>query len=93
MVIWSVVVSLLAVNVALAACSVGGVVISIVNIFQGNAGAGVFLLGGALASAGLAIFMFFACRYVGKAMIFLTKKMGILIKRCFVRKKQEEESL
>jgi len=87
-VLWSVVISLYAVNVSFAACGVGGVALSVAHICGGDAGAGVFLLGAALVLAGLAIFMFFACRYLTQGMAFLTRKIWLVIKRAFVCKEE-----
>ena len=85
------VISLYAANVSFAACAVGGVILFVVYSMAGNIGGGVFLLGSALVLAGLSIFMFFACRYITKGMVLLTKKMFIIIKRTFVRKEQKNE--
>ena len=89
--LWCVVVSLYAANVSFAACAVGGVILSVVYIMAGNVGGGIFLLGSAFVLAGLAIFLFFGCRYTTKGMIFLTKKIFAMSKRVFVRKEKKDE--
>lgn len=85
-VLWSLVVSIYAVDVALAACLLGGMGGSVVLFIAGNPLSAVALLSAGLVCAGLAIFLFFGCKAATKGTILLTKKMLLGVKKCFVRK-------
>lgn len=87
--LWSIVASVWAVFASLAATSVGGLFASIVFISTGNALSGIALTGAAVFCAGLAIFTFFGCIEATKATVLLTKKIALLIKKCFVTKEEE----
>ncbi len=85
-VIWSVVLVLYAVDFSLAACGVGGVVAAIILLFTGNFTQAAFLFGCGIFSAGLAILFFFVCNFVAKGMLWLSKKILLAVKRCFIKK-------
>ena len=84
--IWAVVVSLWASFAALVGSSVGGVLGGFLFIGLGKSPAGFGLIGCALVCGGLAILMFYACKYATIAMVWLTKKIALLIKKCFTKK-------
>ena len=84
--IWSVVVSLWASFGAMVGCGVGGVLGGILFIVLGKLPAGFGLLGCALVCGGLSILTFYACKYTTVAMAWLTKKIALLIKKCFTKK-------
>ena len=84
--IWAIVVSLWASFAALVGSSVGGVLGGFLFIGLGKSPAGFGLIGCALVCGGLAILMFYACKYATIAMVWLTKKIALLIKKCFTRK-------
>ncbi len=87
-VLWSLVVSMWAIFVSLVACGIGGVLAGVVIACAGQGLTGVAIVGGGIACAGLAIFFFFVCRATTKGGWWLTKKMLIGIKRCFVKKEK-----
>jgi uncharacterized membrane protein len=87
--LWSIVASVWAVFASLSAASVCGLFASIVFITTGNALSGLALIGSSLFCAGLAIVAFFGCLETTKATVLLTKKIALLIKKCFVKKEEE----
>ena len=84
--IWSVVISFWAVFASLGVCSPILAIIGIIYLFNGNALSGIAVIGSGIFSAGLTIFLFYFCKAFSKAMLKLSKKMFIGIKRCFVKK-------
>ena len=84
--IWAVVVSLWASFGAMVGGGVGGVLGGILFIGLGKFPAGFGILACALVCGGLAILMFYACKYTTRAMAWLTKKIALLIKKCFTKK-------
>ncbi len=86
--IWSVDISLWAVEVALIASAPSCVLLGVVYICTGHGVTGAAAIFAGVFCAGLSIFMFFACRGVTKAMLRLTKKIALGIKRCFIRKEK-----
>ena len=85
-VLWSLVVSIYAVDVALAACLLGGLGGGVGLFIAGNPFSALFLLGAGLVCGGLSIFLFFGCKAATKGTVLLTRKMLIGVKKCFVRK-------
>ena len=85
-VLWSVVISLYAVDVSLAACLFGGIGGGIVLFITGNPFSALFLLGAGLVCGGLSIFLFFGCKAATKGTVLLAKQMLLGVKKCFVRK-------
>ena len=81
--IWAVVVSLWAVFGALAGASVGGILGGILFLCLGKTPAGFGLMSAALVCGGLAILIFYACKYTTRATAWLTKKIALGIKKCF----------
>ncbi len=60
---WSLIAAFWAIGAAVAACVVGGLVTAVLSWTQGFVWSGVALLGAAVFCAGLAIVLFYACRY------------------------------
>ena len=87
--IWAVIISLWAVFISLAACSVGGILMCFVHCIGTNFASGAMMLAFALICSGLSIFIFFGCKAASKGTFWLTKKITILIKNCFIRKEHE----
>lgn len=87
-VIWSVILSLWAVEAALALSAVGGVVLGAVLSCQGNALPGLAVIGAGLACAGLSIFLFFGCKEVTRGILSLTGKLVLGVKNCFVKREE-----
>ena len=85
-VLWSLVVSIYAVDVSLAACLLGGIGGGVGLFIAGNLFSALFLLGAGLVCGGLSIFLFFGCKAATKGTVLLTKKMLFGVKKCFVRK-------
>lgn len=86
--VWSVIISLWAVFASLVACAAGGIIAGIVFIVVDHALTGVCMIGAALVCAGLSIFSFFGCKAATKGLLWLTKKLVIGIKKCFVKKEE-----
>ena len=85
---WSVMISLWAAFGTLAGGGIGGVLGSILFLCTGNALAGFAILGGGLVCAGLAIFAFYGCKEATKGVLWLTKKIAVAIKKCFIKKEK-----
>ena len=86
--VWSVIISLWAVFASLVACAAGVIIAGIVFIVVGHALTGVCMIGAALVCAGLSIFSFFGCKAATKGLLWLTKKLALGIKKCFVKKEE-----
>lgn len=84
--IWSVAISLSAVWLAFAVSPLAGVFLLIVSALQGNFGGGMMLLGSGCMLGGLSIFLFKPCLLLFKGSWFVTKKLFLAIKRCFIKK-------
>lgn len=84
-VLWSVIISLYSVAVSFVACAVGGVISGVMFIFFGKYAAGVFLLGAGILVLGLGILMFIGCNYATKGIVWLSRKIWLFIKSCFVK--------
>ena len=87
--IWSVVITLGAVFVSLAACLFGGVVLGVALAVQGRAISGFAVLGAALVCAGVAILVAFLCQLAVKGTLLLTKKTALGIKKIFMKRGDE----
>lgn len=88
--LWAVIISLWAVFVSFAACFVSGVLACVFFTAGGNGVAGVAVLATGIVCAGLSIFVFHGCKAVTKGTLFLTKKMAIWIKKCFIRREDTQ---
>ncbi len=88
-VVWSVLISLWAVFVSLLACAVVGVVAGVLFLMQSSDPAAVALMGAGLLCAGISVFLFFACKAASVGIVRLTKRMGLGIKQCFVKKEKK----
>ena len=86
--LWAVVICLWSVPVALAGCTVGGLILTGVQLGQGNMPAAVALLGGVLVCLGLAILLFMGCKAATRGLAVLTKKSVLYWKN---RRKRKEE--
>ncbi len=72
---WAVVVSLWAAFASVVIASFGGVILSIVNVFLGNALTGAAVFSASLVCFGLSIFFFYGCKAISNGLIQLTKKI------------------
>ncbi len=87
-VIWVLVISFWAILPVFVGCSIGGIVGGIIIMASGYSIEGLFLMGGGIICAGLAIFTYFGCIEFTKLIIVFTKKIALLIKKCFVKKEE-----
>ena len=85
-VLWSAVISLWAVFASLAACGLGGVLGGIVSACWGKAAPGMVLVAAGLVCAGLSVFMFYGCKAATMGLVWLTKRITVGIKHCFIKK-------
>ncbi len=88
-VIWSVIVSLYAVDLALAVSALAAIALGALRLFQGRLAEAAVCIGGGLVCAGLAVLLFLGCNQAARGAVFLTKKIGKWIKSLFVRRKDE----
>ncbi len=88
-VVWSVTISLWAIEFSLAACSAGGVFASVVFMARGNLASGAAMLGAGILCAGLGIFGFGGCKYATDAILKYSKNIFIWMKSCFWKKEKE----
>ena len=84
-VLWSVIISLYSVAAAFVACAVGGAVSGIVFISLGKGAVGTFMLGAGILCLGLGILMFIGCNTIVKGIVWLSRKIWLFIKSCFVK--------
>ena len=80
-VLWSLVLSLWAAVVSLGAGAVGGAFGLVVSFFQGAVPAGLALFGLGLASAGLAILLFYGCLEISKVLLRIPLRVTLSIFR------------
>ena len=84
--------SLVAVVWSVGAALVGSFLLSIAGLVllcvQGSVGMGLFLLGLGIVCMGLALFLWFGSMAATKGAWWLSKRVPILIKACFVRKEK-----
>ena len=83
--LWSLVISLWAVFASLVACAFGGVVGGAVLVCFGHTPLGEVLLACGLVCLGVSIFFFFLCKIGTKGCVWLSKKLGLLIKNFFIK--------
>lgn len=88
--LWTAIISLWASLGALIGVAVGGIVSGIVLTALGNY-SGAALIGGGIACVGLAILFFFGCGAATKGIIWLTKRIALGIKSCFIKKEKGNE--
>ena len=85
-VLWALIISLWAVEISFIACGVAGVAIGILYMTLGNVFTGVAMLCAGFLLSGLSIFLFFGCRAATKGILILSKKIGLGIKKLFIKK-------
>ena len=87
-VIWSVVGAFWSVFGAFCGVAIGGVAGGALFIALGKIPVGIAIIGAGVTLAGLAIFAFFGCLAATKGVVWLTKKVALGIKFCFVGKEK-----
>ncbi len=89
--LWSVVVSLWASFAAFVGSAFGGFAAAVILFAGGqNIYAGIVMIAAALVLVGISILFFFVCRASTKGMVWLTKKITLFIKSCFLRKERAQ---
>lgn len=88
--LWAVVVSLWAANLVIALSSPASVIGAVVFFAQGNSMQGFLAISAAFALAGLAILMFFACRFLSKGALGLTKSAALKTRRMILGKENSK---
>ena len=85
-IIWAVIVSLWAAFVAVLVSAFALIIVGIWSAISVSAPAGIAVVGTGILGVGLAIFLFFGCVAATKGMAILTKKIGLGLKKCLIRK-------
>ena len=85
-IVWVLVLVLYVVDLAVAVSGIAGFLGAVVQVFGGRLAQGAFLLGGGLASIGLAVLLFFGSNIIAKGVLIMSKKTLQGIKSCFIRK-------
>ena len=86
--LWSVIISLWAVFVSVAACAFASVVAAVVFFIRGHIFTGISMISAVFLCVGISIFLFHGCKAASKGTVFLTKKIALGIKNCFVKKEE-----
>lgn len=84
-VLWAVIISLYAVAISVAACVIACMACVAIYMIMGRVAESAFVLGAGLVCAGLAIIMFLAFNQVTKGLFWISKKIWLLIKSCFIK--------
>ena len=84
--LWAVVISFWAAFASVAACALGSVAAGIVFACHGNGTSGTAMIAAGLICAGLAVFLFYGCHAATKGTVWLTRRIILGIKHCFVKK-------
>ena len=87
-VLWALIAALWAVFASLAAGGVGGIAFGITYAAVGDRAGGLGTLAAGLIQAGLAIFLFFACKAATAGAARLTKKFVLWLKKRFTKKEE-----
>lgn len=82
---WSLIISMWAVFGSLLCCVPAGLIAGIRLAFIGNLLAGIAMLAVGIVCAGLSIFTFYGCKAATKGILQFTKKITLLIKKCFIK--------
>jgi len=85
--LWAVVVSLWGEWISAALCAPIGLLAGAAFICFGRISSGLALISASLVCAGIAIFLFFACKWITKKSLWLGKQMYLMLKRYFFGRK------
>ena len=85
--LWSLVISAWAIEVSLGACSLAGIGVGAIKLCTGEPSQAFFMLGAALALAGLFIFGIWVCKLFTRLMLACSKGFLLLIKRMLMGKR------
>jgi uncharacterized membrane protein len=86
--LWAIIISFWAVFVSLIACALGGIVSGIALACFSQQISGLATIGAGIVLGGISVFAFFGCKAATKGAVFLTKKVALCIKNCFVKKEE-----
>ena len=89
-VIWSLVITVFAVNISFAVGAFASIPMAIHQFMFGNAAGGMFVLGSGVTLAGMAILMFFASVWITKSIVLVTKRFALWVKSLFVKREGKE---
>lgn len=89
-VLWSLVLSFWAVNLSIAVCAPCGIIVCFIYLFTGHGLVGLAMLGVGVFCAGLAIFLFFACKGATYGAVICGKKILLGIKKLFIKKENKQ---
>lgn len=84
-VVWSLAISLWAVFASVASCAFGGVAAGALFAATGHGAVGVATAGAGIFLAGLAIFLFFSCKWGTKGIARVSRKIALGVKKCFMK--------
>ena len=87
--VWSVIISLWAVEISLWGTAIGCLAAGAINFIMSSPLSGAALIGTAFAAAGLALLFMLGCKAATKALLLLSKKIFLAIKKSFVKKEAE----
>lgn len=87
--LWSVIVSLWAVFASFIGCAIGGLISGIAFLLAGKEFSGIALLAGAIIFSGISIIFFFLCKLATNGILLFTKRIALLIKKCFLKKEEK----
>lgn len=85
-VLWSVIVTLYAVDLSLAVGGLGGIFGAVVYLISRNFAGGTLYFGVGLVCVGLAVLLFFGFNQITKGLLLLSKRIWLGLKTCFIRK-------
>ena len=86
LVLWSIIVSLYAIDFSFAAAGIGGILGAFFMIFTGFPTQALFFFGAGLVCAGLAVLLFWGFYQITRQILRLSKKIMIWVKSWFIRK-------
>ena len=89
--LWAVVISLWAGFVSVAACGFAGIAAGGVFAAVSNVPTGVAIIASGMVCLGLSIFFFFGCKVVTKGLLFLTRKIILVMKNRLVKGEKRNE--
>lgn len=86
--LWSVIISLWAVFASVVASAFGVAAGGVALLCVGKTVPAMAMIASGLVCAGLSIFTYFSCKAATKGILALTKKIGLGIKNCFLKKEE-----
>ena len=84
--LWIIVITLYAVDLSLAVACIASIASAFVAFIGGEPLVGLASIGSFMVCGALSVLMFFGCGYVVKGVVFVTRKMLLGIKSCFIGK-------